>query len=161
MFYDFQDAMFSTFPGVVVICSSNASRMTKFDVSNGKVDKYSISVIIWTSSRTLPKFFPSFTSCRSSLLCINSLWRRFLYKGSNFCTQFHRLNNFFKRRSSYHYKAEEFRNMHAFEFFQLLNKNMINGTLKVLFFIDISWRWFLDTWFSYTGVLVYLIMTSY
>jgi len=26
------------------------------------------------------------------------------------------------------------------DFLQLLNKNMFNGTLKVRFFIDISWR---------------------
>ena len=30
--------------------------------------------------------------------------------------------------------------MQAFDFFQLLNKNMFNGTLKIRFFIDSSWR---------------------
>ena len=30
--------------------------------------------------------------------------------------------------------------MQAFDFFQLLNKNMFNGTWNIGFFIDISWR---------------------
>jgi len=30
--------------------------------------------------------------------------------------------------------------MRAFDFFQLLNTNMFNGTLNIRFFIDISWR---------------------
>ena len=30
--------------------------------------------------------------------------------------------------------------MHTFEFFQLLNNNMFNGTLTIGIFIDISWR---------------------
>ena len=30
--------------------------------------------------------------------------------------------------------------MQALDFFQLLNKNMFNGTLKIRVFIDITWR---------------------
>ena len=36
--------------------------------------------------------------------------------------QFEPLNNLFKRQSSYYFKAYEFRNLHAFEFFKLLIK---------------------------------------
>ena len=62
----------------------------------------------------------------------------FFYKGPNFCTKFDPINDFFKRRTSYYFKALEFRNLQAFEFFQLLNKNMFNGTLQIGFFIGIS-----------------------
>ena len=43
------------------------------------------------------------------------------YQGPNFCTKFDPLNDFFKRRTSYHFKAKEF------------TKN-----LKICTFIDIS-----------------------
>ena len=38
------------------------------------------------------------------LLYFDQYWRRFL-KGSNFCTKFGPLNNFFKPRVSYHFKV--------------------------------------------------------
>ena len=43
--------------------------------------------------------------------------RRPFSKGADFCTKFVSLNDFFKRRASYHFKAYEFRNLNAFEFF--------------------------------------------
>ena len=46
----------------------------------------------------------------------------------------------FVRRSSYHLKAWECTNMQAYDFFQLLNKNIFNCTFKIGFFIVISWR---------------------
>jgi len=64
----------------------------------------------------------------------------FFYKGPNFCTKFDPLNDFSIRRSLYHLKAEECKNLQAFEYFQFLNKNMLNGTIKIGFFIDIRWR---------------------
>jgi len=42
---------------------------------------------------------------------------------------------FFERRTSYNFKAQEFINWRAFEFFQLLNKNMFKGTLKIFLLI--------------------------
>jgi len=39
------------------------------------------------------------------------------YDGHNFCTKFDPLHNFFKRRASYHFKAYEFRNLQASDFF--------------------------------------------
>ena len=56
---------------------------------------------------------------------------------SGFGSEFSPLNYFFKRRASYHFKAYQFRNLCAFEFFQLLNKNIFKGTLKIGFCIDI------------------------
>ena len=47
------------------------------------------------------------------------------------------LNDFSVHRSSYHLKAQECKNLRAFDFFQLLNKKMFNGTLKIRFFINI------------------------
>ena len=38
-------------------------------------------------------------------------WRRFLEEGPHFCWKFDRLNNFFKQRTSYHFKAAEFINL--------------------------------------------------
>jgi len=41
------------------------------------------------------------------------------------------LNYYFKRRAAYHFKAYEYRNWRAFEFFQSLNKNMFKGILFI------------------------------
>jgi len=41
----------------------------------------------------------------------------FFWKAPNLCTKFDPLNNFFKRRALYYFKAWEFRNMQAFEYF--------------------------------------------
>ena len=59
----------------------------------------------------------------------------FFWKGPNLCPKFDPLNNFFKRRASYNFKAYEFRNLQAFDFVQLLNTNMFNGTLKIRFLL--------------------------
>ena len=42
-----------------------------------------------------------------------------------FCTKFSHINDFCARRASYRFKAYELRNWRAFEFFQLLKKNII------------------------------------
>jgi len=61
---------------------------------------------------------------------------RFL-PGHDLCTKFDPVNDFAKRRASYHFQAYEFPTI---RFFRLLRKNMINGTFKIGFFIDITWR---------------------
>jgi len=43
--------------------------------------------------------------------------RRRFWKRPYFCTKFDPLNDFLKTTSSYDFKADEFRNMRAFEFF--------------------------------------------
>ena len=58
-----------------------------------------------------------------------------VFSGQQFYIKFYPLNDFFVRRASYHLKASECKNVRAFEFFQLLNKNMFNGTLKNRFLI--------------------------
>ena len=55
-------------------------------------------------------------------------------KGPNFCTKFEPLKDFLVRQASYHFKAQEYKNLQAFDFIQLLNKNMFNGILKICFF---------------------------
>ena len=52
----------------------------------------------------------------------------------NFGTKFGPLIDFSVRRSSYHFKAYECKSMRAFDLFQLLNKYMFNGTLKIHFY---------------------------
>jgi len=47
-------------------------------------------------------------------------WRRFL-------TQFGPLNCLFKRRASYHFKTQEFRNLRAFEFFYFSSNEVLNS----------------------------------
>ena len=46
-----------------------------------------------------------------------SIMTPFFNKSQDFCTKFELLNDFFKRRTSNHFQAEEFRNMRAFELF--------------------------------------------
>ena len=45
----------------------------------------------------------------------------------------------FVRQASHHFKAQEVKDLRPFDFFQLVHKNMFNGTLAIIF-IDISWR---------------------
>ena len=52
------------------------------------------------------------------------------YQGLDFCTTFEPLNDFFKRRASYNFKAKEFRKCRAFEFFPLLTKLSFKSTLE-------------------------------
>ena len=47
---------------------------------------------------------------------------------------------FFIQRASHQFKAGECKSWRAFDFGQLLNKNMFKRTLKIPFFIDKSWR---------------------
>ena len=63
----------------------------------------------------------------ASLLLMNLTGRSltpFFYQGLDFCTYM-----------IYHFKAEEFRNLHVFDFFQLLIKNIFKGRLKIRFHI--------------------------
>ena len=53
--------------------------------------------------------------------------RRFL-KGPNLCTKFDSLNYLFKRRASYYFKAWEFINLQAFEFFNYGQNCILNHT---------------------------------
>ena len=62
------------------------------------------------------KFFQTFNfSKKIRIKCGHpeGVLRRF-FNGQDLRTKFNRLNDFFKRRASYHFKAQEFRNLRAF-----------------------------------------------
>ena len=65
---------------------------------------------------------------------------RHFYWTPDFCTKFEPREEFSVRRSSYHFKAQKFRNLRAFDFFQLSNKKYDNWDIQNSFFIYISWR---------------------
>ena len=74
----------------------------------------------------------------SSVLSKYEQRRRFL-DGRDFCPKFD-LHIFFEPRASFHFKAYEFGILRAFEFFQVLNEDILKWTLKFGVCIDISWR---------------------